>query len=255
MKKQYLTIIMIMGFTCNLFAGDFENHVITTYHTLQQGVNTWNETKMQESLAHFQRLLNLQEKEWLVRFYIAFAEYRMSIFYMEKDKKKAGQFLNDAIDELKKSQAVNDTFPESYALLASCYGNKIGLAPLKGMFLGPRSGAAIEKAVLLGPENPRVWLHKGIGSYHTPKAFGGGKEKALEELKKAVVLYEKEKVLNPVYPQWGHDEAYVWIGIIYKEMEQLEDAEQAWKKGLEINPQNGWIRHDLQPDLNKQKEE
>ena len=59
---------------------------------------------------------------------------------------------------------VNDNFAESYALLSSCYGQKIGMSPWKGMILGIKSGNAIDKAVELSPDNPRVWLIKAINT-------------------------------------------------------------------------------------------
>jgi tetratricopeptide (TPR) repeat protein len=252
MKRIIIIPLVVLCLASQLLANDFEDQIIQARSLLEQGYYHWDEAKMQESLAQFQRLLHLEKEEWLIRFYIAFADYRLGTFYMEKDKKKAGKFLNDALNQLKKSQKQNDSFTESYALMSSCYGFKTGLAPWKGMILGPRAGLAIGKAESLGPENPRVWLLKGIGSRYTPKAFGGGKKTALEELNKAIELYEQEKPRDPILPQWGHDEAYAWVGIILKQQGHLQEAKKAFEKGLEVNPHNGWITYSLMLDLEKE---
>jgi tetratricopeptide (TPR) repeat protein len=130
----------------------------------------------------------------------------------------------------------------------------IGISPIKGITLGPRSGAAIDKAMKLGPDNPRIWFQKGLASFYTPKMFGGGKDKALEELTHAIELYQKEAPPSPIYPQWGYDEAYAWVGQIYQEQGRFEEAKKAYEAGLQINPASGLIRYNLLPNLEKATE-
>jgi tetratricopeptide (TPR) repeat protein len=255
--KIYLVFILAFGLSLSLFGSDlFTEKLFEARALLNEGYNQWNEATMQEGLSGFQRLLVLEQDIWLVRFYIAMADYRLSIYYLslEGGKKEAARYLDDAVEQIRLSQAENDTFPESYALLSSCYGNLIGTQPLKGMTLGPRSGAAVDKAVRMAPDNPRVWFQKGLGSYYTPKMFGGGREKAFEELTHAVELYKKEGQLPSLHPQWGYDEAYAWIGQIYRGQGQVEEARKAYEEGLKINPDNGFIRYTLLPDLGKSPE-
>ncbi len=250
-------ILLILLAAINLFAGDvFTEKCLEAINMLHDGYNTWNETEMQKSLGLFERILNLDRDPWLVHYYIGLCHYRLSTLYMdEKNKDKAGRHLDEAIDHLELCKAQNDTFPESYALIASCMGNKIGLAPWKGMVLGPKSGAQMQKAFEYGPENPRVWLLQGISSNFSPKMFGGGKQKALDELRQAIEYFEADAVTQPLYPSWGHDLAYAWIGVIKTERQEWDAAQKALEKGLELNPQNGWIRHQLLPELAKKKNE
>ena len=110
-----LFAFLLFSFTY-LFTDVFEDNIIKARNLLEQGYNKWDESKMQESLAQFQRLLHLEKDEWLVYFYIAFADYRLGTYYMDKDKEKAGKYFDNAIDQLKKSQELNDSFPESHFL-------------------------------------------------------------------------------------------------------------------------------------------
>jgi tetratricopeptide (TPR) repeat protein len=251
MKSFRIIILLILFLAIKLHADGFAEKIVEARALLQEGYNSWDESKMQESLAQFERLLFLDKEKYLIHYYLALASYRLAIFY-NQDKDKAGKMLDQAVDQLKKSQELNEQFPESYALLSSCYGQQIGMSPWKVMVLGVKSGNAIDRAVELGPENPRVWLAKAIGTNYTPKLFGGGKDKALEEIRKAIFFYEQGKQRDQILPCWGYDEAYAWFGIILKETGDPGQAKEMWEKGLEINPQNGWIKYQLLPQIEEE---
>lgn len=250
LKNVLIFLLVVQG--C-LFSQDvFIKHLQEAKTQLQHGYDTWDINELQKSLAHFNRLFGMERETWLVHYYIGLNHYRLGTMYMEQDDKdKAGQHWDEAIDHLKVCQNLNESFPESYALTASCMGNKISLAPWKAMILGPKSGVEMEKALKYGPDNPRVWLLKGINTNFSPKVFGGGSEKALKELQKAITLFESDTSVNPIYPNWGHDQVYAWIGLIQTKAGNLESARTALEKGLILNPQNGWIQYELIPELQK----
>lgn len=252
----FVLILMVSLNTPGLQANDLDSKIIEARETLLQGNYTWDESKLQNGLSQFQRLLTLGQKEWLLQFYVGYAEYRLSLLYLSQNNKdKSETYLEDAIEHFKLSQAKNDTFPESYAMMASCFGNMIGLKPWKSVLLGPRSNAALDKASDLGPENPRVWMTKGVNSFYTPKMFGGGKEKAEDELRKAIEFFKTDSIPEPIYPNWGLDEAWAWLGQILQGNNKLDEARACYEKGLEVNPENGWIRYQLLPKLDKMTKE
>ncbi len=168
--------------------------------------------------------------------------------YREKD---LDPYLEKA-EALLKSSAAKQPIPETYALLSSVIGQQIGAHPLKGMTMGPRSNSAMEDALAHGQDNPRVWLLRGIGARFTPKLFGGGNERAEEYLRRAIALYERDSVKPPA-PGWGRDEAWVWLGQIFEENKQWEQARRAYEQALQYEPRNGWVRDELLPNLNKRK--
>ena len=122
---------------------------------------------------------------------------------------------------------------------------------MKSMLLGPRVGKAAQKAKQLAPDNPRVVLSAAISDFNTPEMFGGNKEKGLQGFQRAAELFAQEEPTDHIQPVWGHREAYAWLGIAYQNQGELESARAAFEKALEIDPDFGWVKDWLLPELEK----
>ncbi len=189
---------------------------------------------------------------WLMLHYAGLAEYRIASYYQydKKDESNAYKHLKSSIDFLQKSKELKTDFPENYALISSCYGSMLSINSWKGFYLGPMAGKEMNAGVTLGRKNPRVWLLKGIGTFYTPETFGGGKDKAIRELKIAERLFlENAAVQSPLLPSWGNEEVYIWLGNFYKEKGELNTALIYYEKGLKLKPDHVWIKNHLLPDL------
>ena len=178
------------------------------------------------------------------------ADYRIAGL-LEGESKDPSEHLNAAVEHLKKATEIDPQAAEAYALLSSVYGWQIGLSPMKTMILGPRVGQASRKAQQLAPDNPRVVLSAAISDFNTPEMFGGSKEKGLQGLQRAAELFAQEGPTDPIQPVWGHREAYAWLGIAYQGRGELESARAAFEKALEIDPDFGWVKDWLLPELEK----
>lgn len=211
---------------------------------VKDGVNGWDEKDLLKARALFERALSQDEDNYLYHYYVGYADYRLTFFYAE-EKDKMIKYLDDGIKYLEKSIKLNDKFSDSHALLGSLYGTKIGIKWWLGMTLGPKSGNELKKAIELDPKNPRAYLVDGISKYNTPPMWGGGIDKAIKSLLKAISLYESATPPDSLMPGWGHDEAYAWLGLCYMKEQDYEKAKIQFVKALEINPQNGWVKHVL----------
>lgn len=255
MKKLMVIIfclILVTNTVLSQEASEIDSLILQGKELMYEAVNSWNPDKMIQARAYFERLLSDTTYPWLVHYYIGFIDTRL--FYLslsEDDKEIAKQYVNDGIDHLEKAVEIKDDFGEGYALLSSLLGNKIALNPLLGMTLGMKSGRMISRAFQLAPENPRVSLIAGQSHYYTPKMFGGGKEKAMEMLNKAIELFQSFTPESPLHPCWGYDEAYAYKGMIHTDWEQWKEAKLSFDKGLEINPHNNWIRMSLIPAMQR----
>ena len=258
MKKviQFVFVVLcITGIAHAQNQTNIEALILQGKENVQQAIDVWDLQEMLGSRAFFERLLSDSTYPWLVHYYIGFIDMRIFHYHLSQEKKdEAKEFVEDGIAHLEKAVEIKNDFAEAYALLSAMFGNKIALNPILGMTLGMKSGSMLQKAFDLAPENPRVSLIAGQSAYYTPKMFGGGKEKALQHIQKAVACFQTFKPERSVDPTWGHDEAYAYLGMIQMDQGRLEEAKLSFEKALEINPNFSWVKYDLLPKLEKKME-
>ena len=187
---------------------------------------------------------------WLLH-YLGFATYREATLRMGRDREAVDGLLQRA-DSLLQRSASFGAIAETHALRSGLLGMMIGSNPIKGMTLGPQSGAQMEEALQKGPNNPRVWMLRGIGAINTPAMFGGGLDKAEEYLKKSIALFETDKPQPPA-PSWGQYEAHAWLGQVYAKQDKKDAARAEYEKALAIEPGDRWTRKSLLPALDKKQ--
>ena len=250
MIRFLLSLAFISSITYPTLAQSGDSLIVSGRQMLQAGENANDLDSMYAARATFERTLADTGLSAWGHYYIALTDYRIAGL-LEGESKDPSEHLNAAVEHLKKATEIDPQAAEAYALLSSVYGWQIGLSPMKTMLLGPKSGKAIQKAKQLAPDNPRVVLSAAISDFNTPEMFGGSKEKGLQGLQRAAELFAQEEPTNPIQPVWGHREAYAWLGIAYQNRGELESARAAFEKALEIDPDFGWVKYWLLPELEK----
>ena len=250
MIRFLLSLAFILSITYPTLAQPADSLIVSGRQMLQAGENANDLDAMYAARATFERALADTGLSAWGHYYIALTDYRIAGL-LEGESKDPSEHLNAAVEHLKKATEIDPQAAEAYALLSSVYGWQIGLSPMKSMLLGPKSGKAIQKAKQLAPDNPRVVLSAAIRDFNTPEMFGGSKEKGLQGLQRAAELFAQEEPTDPIQPVWGHREAYAWIGIAYQGRGELESARVAFEKALEIDPDFGWVKYWLLPELEK----
>jgi tetratricopeptide (TPR) repeat protein len=214
---------------------------------MQQGMNHASKDDFEQAQNILSPFTSVGDHQTLAEYYLGYIDYQRGIVIYRTDKEMAKAYIDSAIEHLENAIRKDDNFAEAHALLSSCYGVKISFSFLKAIWLGPKSSSQMGKARGLAPENPRVALLGAIGTYSTPSLFGGGKEKGIEELKKADSLFEQWKVTDSLQPDWGKEQVHAWIGLAYLDKKDTVLARRAFEKALEINPDYGWVRRVLMP--------
>lgn len=232
-------------------AAAVDARIVQLRFQLATGLNNWELETMLGARAGFERLLGRGARDWLVHYYVALADYRLAIYYMQEESDKMGLYLDDAENHLERSVEENPEFAESLALLASILGLKIHQNPISGIWVGPKISGIIAEAKSLGPENPRVWLIDGMSSYRRPKFFGGGADIAKASIKKSISCFKIVTSSDPAFPDWGADEAYAWLGIVELESGEVDSARVYLEKALAINPANRWVESVLMQQLDE----
>ncbi|MDQ7051959.1 MAG: hypothetical protein Q9P14_03320 [candidate division KSB1 bacterium] len=218
---------------------------------LNQAVAQWDIEQMHEARGMFERLLSIKPLQKWTHYYLGYADYRMSLFYQPKDRQRARQLLDRAIEHLKQAIRLDNRFAEAYALLSSCLGQKIQYEPASAMFLGPQSAKNMQAALALEPQNPRVVLLNALRLFFTPPMFGGSTDKGLAGFRRATELFARFNAADSLAPDWGHEEAFAWLGLAYQQNSDSARARQAFDKALAITPDYRWVKEILLPNLTK----
>jgi hypothetical protein len=138
--------------------------------------------------------------------YRGYAVYRQVVdLYRTGRMAAAGALIDRAEADLDASRAKLQ-WPETYSLLATLAGFRIGLDPSRGMTLGPLAGELTAQAAQLGPNNPRVLYLQAVGAFNTPPEYGGGADQARALIMRALEAFKTDKP-GPLAPSWGLNEA------------------------------------------------
>ena len=215
---------------------------------LQQATDSSNLDQLHEAQKLFDRARQNGHYEEFALYYLALCEYRLSTLFAATPGEQA-ECINRTIEHLKGAIELEDNFSDAHALLASAYGQKLGLKPHLGMVLGPETKRVLEKSKRLDGNNPRVVLIDGMSDYYTPAVFGGDKQRAISKIEQALELFAKEEIRDALQPSWGYDEACAHLGVMRQETGDIEGAREAFVKALEVNPNNGWVKSQLLPGL------
>ncbi len=247
--KIFIPVIFLI--VTGVFGQSTDTYLLAGKEKIEQGIQNWNGQEMLEARAHFERGLTLNDKPWLFHYYIAYCDQQLGHFVQgKKDKKKAIEYVNNAIEHLNKSIKLNSDFAEGYGLLSSMYGEKIGLQSWTGIVYGSRSSTLMRKALMLEPNNPRLYMIKGISAMFTPEKWGGSKTEAKKLFFKAAELFKNDHP-ESIMPDWGDSDVYAWLGQAELSLGDTLSAVIHYEKALEINPKNSWVKFQLIPKVQK----
>jgi tetratricopeptide (TPR) repeat protein len=212
--------------------------IIEARAKLQEGWTAWKEEDMETGRDMFLKLF-LEEKSPNADlcYYLALSDHRLTAYAFAAGKAaEASPLIAEGKRYLEKAVELDPGRGEVYALQAALLGYEIALNPQKGMELGMQIMASFAQAESQDPDNPRVALLKGESLMFWPVQYGGGPDKAIAALDRALALFEKERVSDPVKPSWGKEEAYVFLGRAYVQTGDRDRAVECLKKALEACP-------------------
>ncbi len=148
----------------------------------------------------FFRISVAEKDQWLPLYYAAYSLVRIPFFMHDAEKIDGYLDQAQAYLETLKEHVPNES--EVYVLQSLLYSMRITSAD-RGMKFSMLSNSALEKAEELNPQNPRIYYCKGNNVLHTPKFYGGGKEKALPLFLKAKTLFSSFQSPETFWPEWG----------------------------------------------------
>jgi hypothetical protein len=133
---------------------------------------------------------------------------------------------------------------------AAFYGYRIGLNNITVTVYGSKSYKCAKKSIELNTKNPFGYVQFGNVQFYMPSAFGGSKQEAIANYRKAESLMELDK--QQIKNDWNYLNLLITIANSYVEIKQTDIAKQYFEKILKIEPNCEWVKSDLYPQLMKQ---
>ena len=208
MKKTF--VFTLLGLLClSVAAGGGKEKYLKA---MKDARELMSEAKSVEDLQNcanrFERIGNAEKKVWLPKYYTALCYNNM--VYMTKDMDKIDPILDKAQEYVDKAGNVKklsqEDLCEIWVLKGMILGSRIMVDPqTRGMIYGPQSGMMYQKALGADGNNPRALSMSGQNTLFTPEQFGGGKEKAIPMMEKALKSFDSWKKPSENHPDWGKD--------------------------------------------------
>ncbi len=211
-----------------------------------------DERGLREALALADRALAVMPTDPALLHYKGYALYRLGSLLMGTRMSDAKETLEEA-DRVLEASGSTLPWPETFALRSAVLGQLIpasGGGAILSMRLGMKSGSLMDKAVELGPENPRVWALKSSGELFAPAMTGGGEKNATASAKQAVASLTNDRP-DGVRPAWGAVDAYLWLGQAHAKGGRMDDARAAYRQVLTLAPDHAWVKYQLLPALDR----
>jgi tetratricopeptide (TPR) repeat protein len=197
--------------------------------------------------------LELGEPVVLVRqYYVAYGHMRLAEILGEKDRSAARKAANtcvglagDVVDQEPKRVTPSERarldilYAELWAIRGACGSleTELSLLPETSM----ASNKARKTALALAPNNPRVQL---LAAIHESKRANANQEiaNANRLLRTVTQLFDAMPPTESDLPDWGHAEAWAWLGQSYLKLGDRVAARNALEQALVLAPDYVWAR-------------
>ncbi|MFC0877036.1 hypothetical protein ACE01N_10590 [Saccharicrinis sp. FJH2] len=240
--KQITAIFLLLYFTSFLKSQNFKAEIYNAY--------------ISGDMTKWELVLSTMEKQYKAQPSYTLLEDIVEIQYgligyligAEQDD-KAEQILEVAEKNLDLLMNRNDKIARYWAYKSAFTGFKIGIAPYKAPFLGPRSFSYIKEAMVLDENNPYVLMEYANGKYYAPAFAGGDKPLALKAYAKAILILEKD-TLN-LKNSWYYLMAKTNYGTALLKKGDNSDAIRIFDEILDFEPRYKWVAEELKPNALK----
>ena len=166
---------------------------------------------------------------------LALAEsYSAEVAIEMHDKTGAKNAAQAGMDAANKAVSMKPDSAEYQRILGTLCGQMVSSNSLAGLKYGKCALDSVDKAIELDPKSSMAYLSHGVGNYYLPQAFGGGMDLAIKDFRKAIELNPKNA------------DAWLWLGVALRRSNQPAEAQKAFEKSLEINPNRVWARQQLE---------
>lgn len=257
MKKINLiiTICLILFSVDQLKADDFTEAMLDAKQKFETAVKSNDENELIKVRGQFERIRQLNKDVWLVDYWIAFSDYSIAmVASRNQDMEKVKKYTQAGLERIEGSILQRFDFADSYVVQLMLTMNRWMYEQDQMDAIISASQTAESSALEADAKNPRLWLVKGIASYYTPAAFGGGYGKAIESFEKSEEFFSTTNPSSEIHPDWGEDMLYGFYALALIKRDKSGDLEKAKNyidKALAIAPDSQMITEMVMPEYEK----
>ncbi|MBN1483060.1 hypothetical protein EH223_14140 [candidate division KSB1 bacterium] len=183
----------------------------------------------------------------IVSYYLSFIHFNIAVHYFNcSERDQSFAHLEEALRHIDQSLCFQAT-ADAYILKAHGLDFHVLFEPQRTADFMRSMWQCLGQAAHLEPNNPRLYLVKGLHYYFAPSYAGGDRQRAKECLKKAVQLFISEDQQTKAYPRWGYEDALAWLGQIAVHEDSLDLAVYYYNQALLFNKNFNWIKDELLP--------
>lgn len=205
-----------------------------------------------QALEIFRNITGSEDDKNKALYYTAYAEYKLVEMSLQKGNEDLfDKYYDTAEKHAEQLSEIGSYSAEGKTLLAGIYMMKIANSPLSAVTLTGQIHSLLDEAQKTNAKIPRSYLIRAIMLFNTPAMFGGSAEKSLQNLNKAVSLFERNDDTTEGNIDWGYIESLAWQGRVQASLENYDAALFAYNKALEIEPEFMWVSKNLLPALKK----
>lgn len=206
MKKTSFILISLLLLAMNVSAEKtYREIMVEKINEMDSLFIVANANELHRLANTFEMISQKEETEWLPSYYAALC-YVISNYFIESNKQKdalidkAEMLIDEAATRCKSE---NDEILLLKAYIIQARSNVKPASRARKYY--PVVEELLQKVHALNANNPRYYYMRGENLYYTPKAFGGGKDKALPLFEEAKLKYEAFSPLSTIHPTWGMD--------------------------------------------------
>jgi tetratricopeptide (TPR) repeat protein len=176
-----------------------------------------------------------QPNDPLAQYRLALAQsYAAEVAIELHDKMSAKNAAQGGMDAATKAVNLKPDSSEYQRVLGTLCGQMVSSSSLAGLKYGKCALESVDKAIELDPKSSMAYVSHGVGNYYLPPAFGGGIDVAVKDFRKAIELNPKSA------------DAWLWLGVALRRANQAAEAQKAFERSLELNPNRVWAKQQFE---------
>ncbi len=251
---KLLAIILVA-----LFSMFIQAQTVSSENLINEGVEklktayfNYSTEQMLEARSIFAKVLSENQSDLTSLYYITLIDYKLLEMSMKSNGESMFEkYYETSLKNAEKLESDKIFSADGKILSAAIYMMKIATSPMSAVTLSPRIHSLLDDAQSIAPNKPYGYVIRGMMKYNTPGIFGGSYEDALKNFNYAVRLFENDENVKSINPVWGYAETLVWTGRTQEKLENNEAAMFTYKKALSVEPEYGWVKYSLLPELEK----